>query len=58
MHSEWILADQNKKLEYGQYAIRKCYIQDDPQKKKYRFFFAEHPEYLKINEFYAYTLGE
>ena len=27
-------------------------------KRKTTVFFAEHQEYLKINEFYAYTLGE
>ena len=32
------LANLNKKLEYGQYARRKCYIQDDPQKKNASFF--------------------
>ena len=27
-------------------------------KWKLPVFFAEHPGYLKINEFYAYTLGD
>ena len=27
-------------------------------KEKIPVFFAEHPEYLKINEFCEYTLGE